>query len=128
MAQLERAFANLLQNALRHSGDQVVSVRARASGGRVLVRVVDRGPGISRADQERIFEPFFRAGDDRTGGSGLGLAIVKGFCRGQRRRGAGGVAAGPGDEFRGNRLAAARARAGGLHGILMRGGRIPMRP
>ena len=78
-AQLERAFANLLENALRHSGDQVVSVRARASGGRVLVRVVDRGPGISRADQERIFEPFFRAGDGRTGGSGLGLAIVKGF-------------------------------------------------
>ena len=54
-------------------------MRARASGGRVLVRVVDRGPGISRADQERIFEPFFRAGDGRTGGSGLGLAIVKGF-------------------------------------------------
>jgi two-component system sensor histidine kinase KdpD len=54
----------------------VVSVRARVSGGRLLVRVVDRGPGIAAADRERIFEPFFRG--DATG-SGLGLAIVKGF-------------------------------------------------
>ena len=78
-AQLERAFANLLENALRYSADQPVSVRARVSGGRLLVRVVDRGPGIGRADQDRIFEPFFRAGDGRSTGSGLGLAIVKGF-------------------------------------------------
>jgi two-component system, OmpR family, sensor histidine kinase KdpD len=54
-------------------------VRARVSGGRLLVRVVDRGPGISPADQERIFEPFFRADSRDAAGSGLGLAIVKGF-------------------------------------------------
>ena len=78
-AQLERAFANLLENAARYSGDQPVSVRARVSGGRMLVRVVDRGPGIAPADQERIFEPFFRGGDRGAAGSGLGLAIVKGF-------------------------------------------------
>jgi two-component system, OmpR family, sensor histidine kinase KdpD len=77
--QLERAFANLLENAARYSDDHPVSVRARVSGGRLLVRIVDRGPGISLADQERIFEPFFRGGDRREGGSGLGLAIVKGF-------------------------------------------------
>jgi two-component system sensor histidine kinase KdpD len=77
--QLERAFANLLENALRYSDGQTVSVRARVSGGRLLVRVVDRGPGIPPADQERIFEPFFRGEGGRTAGSGLGLAIVKGF-------------------------------------------------
>jgi two-component system sensor histidine kinase KdpD len=77
--QLERAFANLLENAARYSGDQPISVRARVSGGRLLVRVVDRGPGISPADQDRIFEPFFRAGSRDAAGSGLGLAIVKGF-------------------------------------------------
>jgi two-component system sensor histidine kinase KdpD len=77
-AQLERAFANLLENAARYSGDQPVSVRARVSGGRLLVRVVDRGPGIAPADRERIFEPFVR-GDGRAHGSGLGLAIVRGF-------------------------------------------------
>jgi two-component system sensor histidine kinase KdpD len=77
-AQLERAFGNLLENAARYSGDQPISVRARVSGGRLLVRVVDRGPGIAPADQERIFEPFVRgAGGAR--GSGLGLAIVRGF-------------------------------------------------
>jgi two-component system sensor histidine kinase KdpD len=77
--QLERAFANLLENAARYSGDQPISVRARVSGGRLLVRFVDRGPGISPADQERVFEPFFRAGSRDAAGSGLGLAIVKGF-------------------------------------------------
>jgi len=77
-AQLERAFANLIENAARHSGGEPISVRARVSGGRVLVRVVDHGPGIGRADQERIFEPFVR-GPHESGGSGLGLAIVRGF-------------------------------------------------
>jgi two-component system sensor histidine kinase KdpD len=77
-AQLERAFANLIENAARHSGDEPISIRARVSGGRLLVRVVDHGPGIARADQERIFEPFVR-GAGGAGGSGLGLAIVRGF-------------------------------------------------
>lgn len=75
-AQLERAFANLFENAFRHSGGHPVSVRARDVGGRVLIRVVDRGPGIPKAHQERIFEPFYRSGSR---GSGLGLAIVRGF-------------------------------------------------
>src|SRR3954470_2904195 len=80
-AQLERAFANLLENAPRHSGGHPVSVRARDVGGRILVRVVDRGPGIPKAQQGRVFEPFYRSGTDATGhrGSGLGLAIVRGF-------------------------------------------------
>jgi two-component system sensor histidine kinase KdpD len=80
-AQLERAFANLLDNAMRYSGGHPVSVRAWATAGRVLVRIVDRGPGIPRAHQERVFEPFYRTGTDHTGhrGAGLGLAIVRGF-------------------------------------------------
>jgi two-component system sensor histidine kinase KdpD len=47
----------------------------------VIVRIVDRGPGIPPAQLERVFEPFYRAGrpggDHR--GSGLGLAIARGF-------------------------------------------------
>jgi two-component system sensor histidine kinase KdpD len=77
-AQLERAFANLIENAARYSGDEPISVRARASGGRILVRVVDRGPGIHPVEQQRIFTPFVR-GADGSNGSGLGLAIVRGF-------------------------------------------------
>ncbi len=84
-AQLERAFANLLENAARYSGGTAVVVHARRSGGRrdrVLISVVDRGPGIPAAEQERIFEPFYRghsASASPATGSGLGLAIVKGF-------------------------------------------------
>jgi two-component system sensor histidine kinase KdpD len=81
-AQLERAFANLLENSARYSGGYPVSVRARATGPRILVRIVDRGPGVPAAEKSRIFEPFYRAaGAARNGhrGSGLGLAIVRGF-------------------------------------------------
>jgi two-component system sensor histidine kinase KdpD len=80
-AQLERAFANLLENSARHAGGHPVSVRARAVGSRILVRIVDRGPGVPAAEQERIFEAFHRAPGDSNGhrGSGLGLAIVRGF-------------------------------------------------
>jgi two-component system sensor histidine kinase KdpD len=79
-AQLERAFANLLENAERHSSGQPVQVRARAANGRIGVRVVDRGPGIPTSELPRIFEPFYRLDDHGgQGGSGLGLAIVKGF-------------------------------------------------
>ncbi|HEX4011116.1 MAG TPA: DUF4118 domain-containing protein [Solirubrobacteraceae bacterium] len=81
-AQLERAFANLLQNAGRYGGGQPVYVHARLTGSRVVVSIVDRGPGIDAAEQARIFEPFYRgrrASDQTWTGSGLGLAIVKGF-------------------------------------------------
>jgi two-component system, OmpR family, sensor histidine kinase KdpD len=85
--QLERAFVNVLENARKHSGGHAVSVRARAvrmMGGeadRLIVRVVDRGPGIPPAQLERVFEPFYSAGTARGGrrGSGLGLAIARGF-------------------------------------------------
>jgi two-component system sensor histidine kinase KdpD len=79
--QLERAFANLMENAIAHGGGQPVSVRARAVGPRLVVRVVDRGPGVPAGEQERIFTPFYR-GDGASAtatGSGLGLAIVRGF-------------------------------------------------
>jgi two-component system sensor histidine kinase KdpD len=104
--QMERAFVNVLENARRHCGGHPVSVRARAvrslagaraaaapdgdgerseaerpRGDRVIVRIVDRGPGIPPAQLERVFEPFYRAGSPGGGhrGSGLGLAIARGF-------------------------------------------------
>jgi signal transduction histidine kinase len=57
-------------------------VRARPVGDRAIIRVIDRGQGIPGPDQERIFEPFYRAestAGDKHPGSGLGLAIAKGF-------------------------------------------------
>jgi two-component system sensor histidine kinase KdpD len=79
-AQLERAFANLLENAIRHGGGGPVTVTSRLVGGKIAVRVVDQGPGIPESERRRIFEPFQRgAGNGARGGSGLGLAIAKGF-------------------------------------------------
>lgn len=53
----------------------------RPAGDRLVVRIVDRGPGIPPAQLERVFEPFYRAGTAQGGhrGSGLGLAIARGF-------------------------------------------------
>src|SRR5262249_44674635 len=77
--QLERAFANLLENAVRHGAGNPVLLRSRAMAGRVVTRIVDRGPGVPRAEQQRIFEPFYRAAGAGNGGAGLGLAIARGF-------------------------------------------------
>jgi signal transduction histidine kinase len=81
---LRQILVNLLQNAIRHSpfaGDVVV--RARAGDRSVVVDVTDSGPGIAKADRQRIFERFARgAGSAHTtaagsGGTGIGLAIVR---------------------------------------------------
>jgi K+-sensing histidine kinase KdpD len=79
-AQLERAIANLLDNAVRFSVDDQALVRGRALRDRIAIRVVDRGPGVPHGELERIFEPFYQGPDSRPHeGSGLGLAIVRGL-------------------------------------------------
>lgn len=80
-ALLERALANVIENAVHFSPPgHRVRVEAGAFGGRVDLRVIDRGPGISRENRERVFQPFQRLGDSpATGGVGLGLAVAYGF-------------------------------------------------
>jgi two-component system sensor histidine kinase KdpD len=78
--QLEHALVNLLENALKFSGGERVDVRADSANGEVVVRVIDRGPGIATAEHAEIFEPFNRGtSGDGSRGSGLGLAIARGF-------------------------------------------------
>ena len=77
---LRRILVNLLENALRYGGGQPVTLRAEATAGGCRIGVLDRGPGIPRAEQEAVFRPFYRLESSRsvsTGGSGLGLAIVR---------------------------------------------------
>lgn len=78
---IEQAATNLIDNAIKYSGeDTVVHVRAREENGRALVEVSDQGPGIAREHQARIFERFYRVDKSRSrrlGGTGLGLSIVK---------------------------------------------------
>lgn len=77
-AQIERALANMLENALRFSpADSTVSVRAESRGTEVIVWIEDSGPGVPAADASAIFEPFRRS--TRSRGAGLGLAIARGF-------------------------------------------------
>ena len=78
-ASTERVFQNLLANARRYAPGPV-TVRARISGDRVKIQVVDQGPGVSDEDLGRLFEPFFRADRSRALGSGnvgLGLMVVQ---------------------------------------------------
>ncbi|MBK3577000.1 sensor histidine kinase KdpD [Streptomyces sp. MBT65] len=78
---LERVIANLAGNAARHTpAGRRVMVTASALGGRVELRVVDRGPGLPTTGRDRLFEPFQRLGDtDNTTGLGLGLALARGL-------------------------------------------------
>ncbi|WP_290515205.1 sensor histidine kinase KdpD [Aeromicrobium sp.] len=78
---LERVIANLAGNALSYApGDTSVRIDASASAERVLVRVVDTGPGVEVEQRERLFEPFQRLGDVPRGeGVGLGLAVARGL-------------------------------------------------
>ncbi|MER6206028.1 ATP-binding protein [Streptomyces sp. NPDC001642] len=78
---LERVIANLAGNAARHTpAGRRVMVTTSALGGRVELRVVDRGPGLPTTGRERLFEPFQRLGDtDNTTGLGLGLALARGL-------------------------------------------------
>ena len=77
-AQIERVLANLIENALKFSapGTPVV-VRAEHGATELRIHVVDRGPGVSAAERDSIFQPFRRGGGV---GSGLGLAIARGFA------------------------------------------------
>jgi two-component system sensor histidine kinase KdpD len=77
---IERAVANLVDNSLVHAAGNGLRVEAGAVAGYVDIRVVDRGPGIRREDQELVFQPFQRLGDSENGiGVGLGLAVTRGF-------------------------------------------------
>jgi two-component system, OmpR family, sensor histidine kinase SenX3 len=78
---LVTAIANLVSNAIAYSPNgSPVSISRRRRGRNIEISVTDRGIGIAREDQERVFERFFRVDKARsraTGGTGLGLAIVK---------------------------------------------------
>ena len=78
---MEELVYNLCDNAIRYNNvGGTVSVTVDQAGGRTVLTVKDTGIGISKENQERIFERFFRVDKSRSkaaGGTGLGLAIVK---------------------------------------------------
>lgn len=77
---LRRIVSNLLNNAVRYGGGNDVELVCEVAQQEVVIRVLDRGPGIPRGEVENVFRPFYRLESSRsitTGGSGLGLAIAK---------------------------------------------------
>jgi signal transduction histidine kinase len=78
---ISQALINLVNNAIKYGGEQKhVAVSARLTPDRVLLSVQDRGIGIAKPEQRKIFEKFYRAEDSlvhATKGSGLGLSLVK---------------------------------------------------
>ncbi len=77
---LTQVLINLLSNAVKFTPQGRVEVTLKSVGSRALVTVRDTGIGISREDQARLFDKFFRADNEytrRVGGTGLGLSIVK---------------------------------------------------
>lgn len=86
-ARTAQVLANLVSNALKYTpaGGRIM-VSAGARGDQVAIEVQDDGPGILPADQQRIFERFYRADPSRSraagsGGTGVGLTIARGLAR-----------------------------------------------
>ena len=78
---LKQVISNLVENAIRYnrSGGSI-DISATMESGKVIIQVRDSGIGISKEDQRRIFDRFYRVDKSRSreqGGSGLGLAMVK---------------------------------------------------
>ncbi|MGH9281318.1 MAG: HAMP domain-containing sensor histidine kinase [Acidimicrobiales bacterium] len=82
-AELERAVANLVDNAVRHAANRVTLTLSERDGAAIL-RVADDGSGVPEHERERVFERFARLDDARStaaGGAGLGLAIARDIAR-----------------------------------------------
>ncbi len=81
---LERALANLIDNAHRHGGPDV-EITVSGTGDdppRCVIRVVDHGPGLPTTDREQVFAAFHQGGDTAgasSGGGGWGLSVANGF-------------------------------------------------
>ncbi|MBY0423325.1 MAG: sensor histidine kinase [Parvularculaceae bacterium] len=97
---LTRVVRNLVSNALFYGARARVAVAL--VDGAAVIDVEDDGPGLSEADLERVFDPFYRGEQSRnasTGGAGLGLALVRSLVRAHggavvlKKRAAGGLLA-----------------------------------
>ena len=81
LLEFETIINNLIQNAIKYQneGDKIV-VRTITDESKVTIRIADHGPGIPDDEKQKVFEKFYRMGDEMTRstkGTGLGLFLVK---------------------------------------------------
>ncbi len=78
---LAQALENVVRNAVKYTADgSVVKVDVSRTQGKLIIQVVDKGPGVPEEALDKLFEPFYRvanARDRQSGGSGIGLAIAE---------------------------------------------------
>lgn len=82
---LKQVLLNLIDNAVKYAGTaEPIEITLQTTGQQAQVLVCDRGPGIPLAQQQRIFDRFYRLDEsrNRAGGTGLGLSIVKTLVEG----------------------------------------------
>jgi len=78
---------NLMDNAVKYArgtAEKLICVRTRCRDGYVLIEVEDHGPGVPKPQRQKVFDEFYRCGDEsrrETTGTGLGLALVKRFAQ-----------------------------------------------
>jgi len=80
LASLKMLFDNLLDNALKYSENQKVVIQSRQENAHTIIEIKDFGKGIPKQERSRVFEQFYRIGDEDTrssSGTGLGLFICK---------------------------------------------------
>lgn len=81
---VEELLQNLMTNALKYTKKGSIKISIKKEGDKITFAIIDTGIGISKSDQNKVFDKFFRSEDYRTretGGTGLGLYIAKKLAR-----------------------------------------------
>jgi signal transduction histidine kinase len=79
---IEQVLRALVANALRHAPTSDVEISVEPQSAKVRVGVLDRGPGIPKAQREHVFKRFVRVNELASGsGAGLGLYVARGLAR-----------------------------------------------
>lgn len=76
---IRQAITNLLSNALEHAKTKVI-IKTTAFNDSLLIEIIDDGDGIAEELQDKVWDRYYRSGDNNSHHSGIGLSVVKKIC------------------------------------------------